>query len=197
MTEAVRLALELGLNIGAHPSYPDRAGFGRKPMKIPTEILRRSLVQQIRDLSDVCQALGTHLTHVKPHGALYNLAAKDRKTAKTFLSAVDEAAPGTRVIGLASSPFIQLCADEMRPCWGEAFCDRRYQADGRLVPRTENRALITDPQEAAAQALQIAHDRMVTTIEGVSVPVDAQTLCIHGDTPFALEIAQAVNAAIK
>lgn len=185
MTKAVELGLERNLNIGAHPSYPDLAGFGRAAMKLSHEALVYSLCEQLENLAKICRAGGAALSHVKPHGALYNKAAHDRPTAEAIIEAVKRIDSRLAVIGLAGSKFLEWCEAAGLRFVAEAFPDRRYEVDGRLRSRESADALITEPDEVGAQAA-----RLVRNPPGGRV----ETLCIHGDSPTAL---MNVNAVIK
>jgi UPF0271 protein len=181
MAQVADLAAARGLAVGAHPSFPDRKSFGRRPLNMPHAALVDSLCAQIEGLAAVLRRAGLRLSHIKPHGALYNLAAVDREYASAVIEAgrrVDRALP---VVGLAGSHFIKWCAKAEQAAIGEGFADRRYEADGTLRGRQHPDALITDPAEAGDQALQLA-------LSG-----SAQTICVHGDTPGAPAIAAAVH----
>jgi len=210
MREAVRMARDRGLRIGAHPSFPDRVHFGRKALAISQVELEAALVDQITSLAKICAQEGAALEHVKPHGALYNLAATDRELAGAIIGAVKAVAGLTRasrpkdstsstlaIVGLASSPFLQWAEAEGLKVVGEAFADRRYEEDSRLRDRRYADALIENPFQAAAQAVAIACEGHVVAISGKSVPVSAGTICIHGDTPGALGVAKEVRRALE
>lgn len=184
MARAVELAKREGARVAAHPSYPDRAGFGRKSPPIDDETLARSVEEQCAALARVAQARGVDVTIVKPHGALYHDVHRDRGRARAFLEGVRDAlGAGVAIVGYPGSP---LAADAealgMR-FLAEAFADRGYADDGTLLPRGTPGALLEDPEDAAAQALRLA--RRVDTI------------CVHGDTPGAVAIARAVRDALS
>ncbi len=181
MSKALELAAERGLTMGAHPSYPDREGFGRKALDLPYDVLVDSLTRQIEGLAEIAAKKNLKLKHVKPHGALYNQAAKDYQLGSAIIEAVHRVDSGLVLVGLAGSKFIKQCESVGFKTLGEAFVDRRYEPDGSLRARTFSDALITDTSEAAAQALRFVQERR------------AGTLCIHGDTPHALETARAVR----
>jgi UPF0271 protein len=182
MERTARLALERGVNIGAHPSYPDRANFGRHEMVMGSAEIEAAVREQIAGLERVTAALGTHITHVKPHGALYNVAARDERVARAIGAAV--LSWNVPVFGLAGSLALDVWRAMGLPVRAEAFADRRYEADGSLRSRQFADALITDPDAAAAQALRFAS-------EGT-----AQTICVHGDTPTAVAILKACRAVL-
>ena len=181
MAQVVDMAASLGLAVGAHPSFPDRKSFGRRPLNIPRPQLVDSLCAQIDSLSAVLRKSGMKLSHVKPHGALYNLAATDREYASAVIEAVRRIDRQLPLFGLADSHFIKWCHKTDQPVVEEGFADRRYESDGTLRPRQFADALIVDPAVAGDQALQL-------TLSG-----SAQTICIHGDSPGAVQIALAVR----
>ena len=196
MKRCVAEARRLGLALGAHPGYPDREGFGRRPMELPDEDLVRSLVEQIAALNAIAGQAEVPLQHVKPHGALYNLAALDENLAATVARAVREAAPGRRIIGPPGSRLLAAAADAGLLGAAEAFADRGYRSDGTLAPRGSPGALIEDPALAAAQAVAVATRNTVATVDGPEIRIRAETVCLHADTPGALAIARAVRAAL-
>lgn len=197
MRKAVRLAKERDLAIGAHPSYPDRENFGRKPVTIGFEELKRSILKQISRLQRICNDAGVRLTHLKPHGALYNVAATDHETASVLIEVAKECGQELAIVGLASSEFAHWCTQSGVRFIGEAFVDRRYEKDGRLRSRSFSDALITDPQEACAQALSLVRDGRVQSVSGDWVDVEAETLCIHGDSPEAFRHLQGLRKALR
>lgn len=185
MERTARLALARGVRMGAHPSYPDRANFGRVEMALTSAQIEAAVLEQIRRLASIVKKLGGHLGHVKPHGALYNVAAHNSNVARAIGVAVARWDPCTTLFGLAGSPCLDLWREMGLAVAAEGFADRRYEADGSLRSRKFADALITDPREAAAQALRFAR-------EGT-----AQTICVHSDTPGAEEIAKACREALE
>lgn len=192
---AIRKAAAKGLAVGAHPSYPDLVGFGRRSMAMRPAEVEAILVYQIGAVDAIARANGVRLTHVKPHGALYNDAVRDRALADAIASAVRRTT-SARLIGLANSALIDAAYAAGIPSAAEGFCDRRYRADGSLVPRTDD-GLNADPVAAARQAVGIATSGVVKAVDGSEVRVAAQTLCIHGDTPHAAEIARVVRSGLE
>lgn len=184
MERTARLALARGVRIGAHPGYPDRANFGRVEMPMGAEEIAQTVHAQIARLDAVVRRVGGEIVHVKPHGALYNVAVRNREVAAAIAEGVKRWNPRTVVFGLAGSPMLDLWRELGLNVAAEAFADRRYEPDGTLRPRKFADALITDPRVAAAQALRLAR-------EGV-----AQTICVHGDTPGAVEILKACREAL-
>lgn len=172
-----------GVRAGAHPSYPDRAGFGRTTMTIDREALVRSLEAQCAALAQVAREVGVPLVHAKLHGALYHDANRDAALAEACVRAVVGALGPVLIVGPPSGALSRFCAREGLPYAREGFADRAMREDGTLVPRSEPGALITDPTRAAAQALRLAH-------------AGHETICVHGDTAGALEVARAVRAAL-
>jgi UPF0271 protein len=197
MDALVRLAARHGIAAGAHPGYPDRANFGRSVMDIPPDRLRASIREQVAALAEAARRHGIRLAHVKPHGALYNAAAADPDLAGLIAAAVADAAPGATLVGLAGSLMLDAWRAAGFAVAAEAFADRRYEPDGTLRPRRFPDALITDPEEAAAQALAIARDGRVTAWDGLGVPVRADTLCVHSDTPGAAETVAAIRRSFQ
>ncbi|MBZ5723416.1 MAG: LamB/YcsF family protein [Acidobacteriia bacterium] len=184
MERTVRLALERGVAIGAHPGYPDRANFGRVEMPMAAGEIERTVREQIERLEAVVRRLGAAIVHVKPHGALYNVAVRNAEVARAIGHGVAGWNPHTTLFGLAGSPMLEVWRGMGLAVAGEGFADRRYEPDGTLRSRRLPGALITDPQEAAAQALRLAR-------EG-----NAQTICVHGDTPGAVAILKACRQAL-
>jgi UPF0271 protein len=197
MARAIDLALKHHVAPGAHPGYPDRDGFGRRPLDINQKDLRASIREQIERLRHLARLQSTALGHVKPHGALYNEAARDARLAATVAGAVRSTNPRLRLIGLAGSLLTAAGRSAKLKTAEEGFADRRYRADGTLAPRDQPDALITDPAAAAAQALILARGAPLETIDAQIVRIHAATICVHADTPGALENARAVRAALE
>jgi UPF0271 protein len=185
MERTARLALERGVHIGAHPGYPDRANFGRIEMTMSAAEIAQTVLEQIQRLETVVQRLGGTIVHVKPHGALYNVAVKNAEVAHAIGEGVAAWNPEVPIFGLADSPMLEVWREMGLKPVGEAFADRRYEPDGTLRNRKYPDALITDPQAAAAQALRLAQGGK------------AQTICVHGDTPGSVEILRACRAVLN
>lgn len=183
--------------VGAHPSYQDQTGFGRRTVDVPPEELRQALIYQIGAVAALARTLGMRLIHVKPHGALYNDAARSAVLAQTVAKAVASYDRELILVGLAGSQMLGAGRAAGLRVAAEAFCDRVYEADGTLRNRNHPDALIEDPQAAARQAVEIAVHGRVRAHDGTSVPVTAQSLCVHGDTKNAVEAAAAISAALK
>jgi 5-oxoprolinase (ATP-hydrolysing) subunit A len=192
----LRTAAATGAAAGAHPGYPDLQGFGRRAMDLALDELEAAVLYQVAAVAGIAQALGLRLRHVKAHGALYNRAARDADVARSIARATRRVSPALVFVGLAGSAMIDVARDEGLAVAEEAFADRAYRADGSLVPRTENGALLRGPTETADQAVSIARDGRVRTLEGSWLEVRADTLCLHGDTPDAAQRARAVRDAL-
>ena len=184
MERTARLAIARGVRIGAHPGYPDRANFGRIEMPMTTEEIAATIEEQIRRLESVVRRLGAAIMHVKPHGAIYNVAVKNAEVARAIGQGVARWNTGVPVFGLAGSPMLDIWRAMGLEVWGEAFADRRYEPDGTLRSRKLPGALITDPAEAAAQAVRLARAG------------NARTICVHGDTPGSVNILRACREAL-
>jgi 5-oxoprolinase (ATP-hydrolysing) subunit A len=192
----VRLAAAHGVAVGAHPGYPDLVGFGRRDLAMAADELAASLVYQVAAVAAFAADAGVSLTHVKPHGALYNAAARDPSLATTVADAVRRVSPSLVLVGLAGSALIDAGREAGLPTAAEAFADRAYEADGSLRSRRRDGAVHEDAAVVAAQALSIVRDGRVTTAAGDTVAVEADTICIHGDSPGAAAFARAVRDAL-
>jgi UPF0271 protein len=196
MAATLALAARLGVAAGAHPGYPDRAGFGRDSLGMTPAAIEDSVFKQVLSLAKAARQAGCPLVHVKPHGALYHDAARDREVAAAIARGVSRWSSKVVLIGLAGSSMLDVFREHGFGAAGEAFADRAYEADGTLRSRRLPDALITDPAMAAAQAVGIVRDGTVTAFDGWAVPIRARTICVHGDTPGAAEVAAAVKAAL-
>ena len=184
MERTVRLALKRGVRIGAHFGYPDCENFGRVAMVLTAEQIERTLLEQIERLEQITRRAGAAIVHVKPHGALYNVAARDEVVARAIGAAVARWNPRVALFGLAGSRSLEVWSGMGLEAVAEGFADRRYEADGSLRSRRLPGALLTDPGEAAAQAVRLAREGR------------ARTICVHGDTPGAVEILRACREAL-
>lgn len=196
MRDVAGLALACGCSIGAHPSYPDRKGFGRRAVSISLNELEASLAEQIAALGEIVRAEGAELTHVKPHGALYHEAGGNDEIAAAIGRAAITWDPRLAMVGPAGSGALVVWRTMGLHAVGEGFADRRYAAEGRLVPRTEQDALIDDPATAAGQALGLAERGEALAPDGSIVRAPCETICVHGDTPGAVAIARRVRTAL-
>jgi UPF0271 protein len=192
-----QLAADRGVSIGAQVSYPDLLGFGRRFIDIDPFELRDAVLYQLGALDGFAQVAGTGVTYVKPHGALYHACVSHPDQAEAVVAAAHEYDPSVAVLGAPGSPLLAAAdAMGMEPV-AEAFADRAYLPDGRLVPRTEAGSVLTDPGIVAARAVSIAVDHTVAAIDGSIVEVRARSICIHGDTPGAVALAGAVRAGLE
>jgi len=195
IARTVRLALAHGAAIGAHPGYPDLAGFGRRDLDMASDELEGSLIAQVGAVQAIARSQGATVGHVKPHGALYNRAARDLGVATTIAEAIARLDPGLVLVGLAGSALLEAGRMAGLGVRSEGFADRAYEDDGSLRDRRKEGAIL-DPTAAAAQAVAIARDGAVTLADGRSLAVDADTICIHGDGPAAVETAVAIRSAL-
>jgi 5-oxoprolinase (ATP-hydrolysing) subunit A len=197
MKTTIEQALRFNLDLGAHPGYPDRANFGRLELNLPQEAIADSVFEQVQALAEVAAGCHARVTHVKPHGALYNQAAANRVVAQAIADGVARWNPDVTLIGLAASLMLDVFREAGFRVAAEAFADRRYEADGTLRSRKFENALIRDPAEAGQQALRIVERGTVLAYDGTEVVTSAQTICIHGDTPGAPLIAAAVARTLR
>jgi len=197
MKTTIEQALRSKVAIGAHPGYPDRANFGRLELKLPLNEIAASIFDQVKALADVAAGCGARVVHVKPHGALYNQAVHNREIAEAIAEGVARWSRDVVLVGLAGSPMLGVFREAGFAVAAEAFADRRYEPDGTLRSRKFEDALIRNPEEAAWQALGIAERGVVIASDRSEVTVDAQTLCIHGDTPGAPMIAETVARTLR
>ena len=196
MAAMVALAKEKDVNVGAHPSYPDRENFGRIDMNMDANELLDTVRDQIQLLVDIGTNNGVNLSHVKAHGALYNRAVIDEDIAQTIGEAIIQVDPLLKVMGLAGSKMLSVFDGLGLDTMAEAFADRSYESDGTLRNRKYDDALITDPNKAALQAKNMVESTVIS-FEGKAIEMNAQTICIHSDTPNAVAIAEAVREEIK
>lgn len=197
MAQALRLAKAAGVHAGAHPSFPDRANFGRAPSDLTGPALARELLRQICALKAIAARLGVPLTHVKPHGALYNMAAGDTSLARIVASAAGASLPGAALVGPPNSALDDEAARAGLAFLAEGFADRAYEADGRLRAREEPGAVLTSPDAQALQALDMAGRHCVTAHDGAELDLPVETICIHGDTPGALAAARRIRTTLE
>ena len=196
MLKTVRRAKTHGVAIGAHPSFPDLVGFGRRLMALSPEEVDADVLYQIGSLEAICRAEGLKLQHVKVHGALYNAAAKDLALATAIAKAIKAVDPGLYMLCLGNSLMVEAAKAEGLPYVEEAFADRAYTAQGTLVPRKQEGSVIHDVQEVAQRVLQMVREGHIQSIDGQVVPITAQTVCVHGDTPGAVEMIKSIRGAL-
>ncbi|OQP01191.1 5-oxoprolinase subunit PxpA [Parageobacillus galactosidasius] len=197
MRKTVQMALEQKVAIGAHPGFPDLLGFGRRNMAVTPEEVYAYVVYQIGALAAFVKAEGGKMAHVKPHGALYNMAAKDTALAEAIAKAVYDVDPTLILYGLAGSELIRAGKKIGLRTASEVFADRTYQQDGSLTPRSDPRALIVDEQEAVLQVLAMVKEKRVRSLQGIDVPIEAETICIHGDGKKAVLFAKRLYEALQ
>lgn len=197
MRTTIEQASRYDVSVGAHPGYADPANFGRKELHLSPEAIANSVYRQILALEEIARECAVAIGHVKAHGALYNQAARAPEFARAIAAGVRRWRTDIVLVGLAGS----LMLDQFRaagfPVAAEAFADRRYENDGSLRSRKFPDALLQDPEEAAQQALHIVEQGSVTATDGSTVPLQADTICLHGDTPGAMEIAAAVFRRLR
>ena len=197
MAAMVLMAKDKGVSIGAHPSFPDKENFGRKEMEdIDPNDLNDSIRDQIEKLVDIASEHEMELTHVKPHGALYNLAVNNEEISQTIAEAIIDVDSSYKAVGLAGSKMLTVFDALGLDTISEGYVDRIYEADGTLRSRKFDDALITDPQKAADQMKEMLNGNIIA-VDGTSVPINISSVCVHSDTPNAVDIAQAVKSQIQ
>ena len=196
MRETVQLAIKNGVKIGAHPGLPDLNGFGRREMNITPQEAYDMVVYQVGALQGFLTTLNETMQHVKTHGALYNMAAKDSKLAGAIAQAVYDISPNLVLFGLAGSELIKAGEKIGLPIAHEVFADRTYQHDGALTSRKQPNALITDREQSVLQVVKMVKDGSVLSQQQIEVPLQADTICIHGDGDHAVEFAKYIKAAL-
>ena len=196
MLRTCRAAAARGVTVGAHPSYPDLVGFGRRHLSVSLTELTASTVYQLGALAACCTVAGTRLAYVKPHGALYHDVSRDPDLARAFVLGVAELAP-LAVLGPAGSALLAAAGEMGLPTAAEVFADRGYRPDGTLVPRGEPGALVDGEDEIAARVVAMVMRGSVEAVDGSEVPVVADSICLHSDTPGAVLLARRVRAALE
>lgn len=196
MEKTVALASKYGVGVGAHPGYPDLVGFGRRNMNVsPVEV--KAMVQyQIGALSAFCKAKGVKLQHVKPHGAMYNMAGKDEKLAMAICCGIQEVDENLILLGLAGSQMLMAAEKIGLRYASEVFADRAYEEDGSLVARTKPGAMITDEDLAIKRVVRMVTEGKVTSITGKDIEIAADSVCVHGDSPSALAFVEKIRKAL-
>ncbi len=196
--KTIKNALKHGLQIGAHPGFPDLQGFGRRRMQIPVDELRAIIKYQIAAIKGITESLGGKLAYVKPHGALYNMAADDAEVAQSIVQAIQEIGQDIAFMGLAGSEQMEGIAKKTGVRFiAEAFADRRYTPNGRLQSRSVEGAVIHNAEKAAAQVLSLAKNKQVISSENTVVKINAQSICIHGDNPKVEGILQTIGVLLR
>ncbi|MFC9097634.1 LamB/YcsF family protein [Streptomyces sp. NPDC057072] len=197
MRRVCALAAERGVRIGAQVSYRDLAGFGRRSMDVPSAELEAEVAYQIGALEVFAHAAGSRVSYVKPHGALYNRVVHDERQAEAVVEGVLLADAALPVLGLPGSRLLEVAEKAGLPAVTEAFADRAYTEEGTLVPRGENGAVVTDPDVVVERSVGLARSGVVNAHSGREIPVRARSLCLHGDTPGAVDLARRVRAALQ
>ena len=197
MNKTIKNCAAKGVAVGAHPGYPDLVGFGRRNMKCTPEEEYADCLYQIGALSAFCRANGLTLQHVKPHGAMYNQAAKYPELAKAIARAVKDSGENVILMGLANSEFEKAAKEIGIPFAAEAFADRGYMPDGSLVPRSQPGAIIHDVDEAAKRVVRMVTEGKVEAVDGTVINFRPQSICMHGDTPEAVEMAKTVRRELE
>ncbi|MEH8027162.1 5-oxoprolinase subunit PxpA [Gallibacterium anatis] len=196
MRKAIRWAKENKVRIGAHPSFPDRENFGRTNMQLPDDELKACLLYQLGAVKALCDAEGVSLSYVKPHGALYNQAAKDESLAALIALTIKQFDPSLKLMGLSGSLMLKVAQQHGLGIISEVFADRHYLADGSLVPRSRADALVDNDEEAISQVLQMVLQGSVKTVDGKDVSIQADSICLHGDGEHAILFAEKIRKAL-
>ena len=195
MLETLRAAAARGVAVGAHVGYRDLAGFGRRPMDVTPRDLTADVIYQIGALEGLARAAGTRVAYVKPHGALYNTIAQGGAQADAVIAALLAYDARLPLLALAGAPIIAQARAAGLTVVAEAFADRGYQPDGQLVSRRDPGAVLHDPDQIAARMLRLAREGVIAATDGTLVPIAAQSICVHGDSPGAVQIARRIRAA--
>lgn len=194
--QTIDLALRYGVKIGAHPSFKDKENFGRKEMQLPPEEVYTLIIQQLVKIELVAKEKGAVLHHVKPHGALYNMAARDQKLANAIATAIKDFHEDLVVYGLSGSYLISEAKALGLQTASEVFADRTYGDDGSLTPRSQPNAMVESEEAAIRQVLQMVNEGTVTTVTGKTIPIVAETVCIHGDGKHAVSFARLLHSEL-
>ncbi len=197
MAETVKLAKENHVGIGAHPGFPDLQGFGRRNLDMSLKEIFNMVVYQVGALKTFCDIQGVKLNHVKPHGALYQMASRNADISKAIASAIHQIDPKLYLMGLSNSILIDEGSKQGLNVASEVFADRRYENDGQLVSRKKEGAVIEDSQEAIEQVLQMVKEGTVKTISGEIIDIKADTICVHGDGDHALEFVKKIRSYLS
>ncbi|WJS86790.1 5-oxoprolinase subunit PxpA [Paracoccus sp. TOH] len=192
----VREAAARGVAVGAHVSYPDRVGFGRRPMDVTHAELVADVIYQIGALQGICASAGTRVRYVKPHGALYNTIAVDPKQGAAVIEGIRAVDPALAMMGLAGTQILRQAAEAGLPTIAEAFADRAYRPDGQLVSRREAGAVLHDPEAVAARMLRLATEGEIEAADGSTLRLRADSICVHGDSPGAVAMAARIREAL-
>jgi UPF0271 protein len=197
MRRTVRLARDAGVSVGAHPGFQDLAGFGRRDMRVTAQEAEDLVLYQIGALSGIARSEGVSLRHVKPHGALYNMAVRDAALAEAIARGIRAFDPALILFALPGSELMRAGERSGLPVAAEGFADRSYEADGSLTPRSRHGAVIHERASVVARAVRMATEGRVTAVDGSEIPMRVQTICTHGDTPGAQELTRAIRAGLE
>lgn len=197
MSHTVELAKKAGVCVGAHPGLPDLVGFGRRNMNISQKEAKAMVQYQIGALDSFCKAQGIKMQHVKPHGALYNMAAKDIKLATAICEGIYEVNPELILLALSGSEMVNAANNVGLKVAREAFADRAYEEDGTLVARTKEGSMITDEDESIQRVIRMIKENKVKTITGIDIPIKVDSICVHGDGAKALEFVRKIKAGLE
>lgn len=195
--ESISAAYERGVAVGAHPSFPDRANFGRSEMSLPDAEIYSLVVYQIGAFQALARVAGKEMNHVKAHGALYNMAARDEKLARLIVDAVLAVDSNVILFVPPNSPLERVAEEEQLPTADEVFADRNYMPDGSLVSRTSSDAFVRDPIEAAERVVRMLNEEKVRAIDGTDVAIRAETICVHGDNPEAVTFVRKLRERLE
>lgn len=195
--QTLKAAAKKNVTIGAHVSYPDKVGFGRRNMDVASDELTADVIYQIGALQALAKAAGTSVRYVKPHGALYNTIAHDRRQAMAVIEAIRAIDPALVLVALAGSPLIELARSEGLQCVAEAFADRAYTPEGTLVSRREPGSVLHDPVLVAQRMLRLVQSGSIEAIDGSLVRIEADSICVHGDSPAAVEMARELRRVLE
>ena len=197
MATTVFAAVQRGVGIGAHPGYPDLQGFGRRGLHMTPAEVKNIVIYQVGALAAFARAAGAPLQHVKPHGALYNMAARDRELARAIVDAVQAVAPEAVLLALAGSEMVQAAREVGLPVAQEVFADRAYNLDGTLVPRSQPGSMVDDPAVALPRVIEMVKTRRVKAITGEEISLEADSICVHGDNPKAVAFVAQIRGALE
>jgi Uncharacterized proteins, homologs of lactam utilization protein B len=196
MRNTVRMAKELGVRVGAHPGYPDLMGFGRRNMNASPAEVKAYIQYQVGALYAFCRAAGVKLHHVKPHGAMYNMAGADYKLARAVAEAVAEIDDSLPLLALSGSEMVRAANEIGLPCASEVFADRNYEEDGSLRARSFPDSMITDEDECIRRILRMVNEGKITAVTGKDIDIRADSICVHGDNPKALAFVKRIRDAL-
>ncbi|MFQ1050889.1 5-oxoprolinase subunit PxpA [Avibacterium paragallinarum] len=196
MRKAIRWAKENNVRVGAHPSFPDRENFGRTNMQLSDEELKACLLYQLGAIKALCEAENVPLSYVKPHGALYNQAAKEESLATLIVKTIKAFDPELKLMGLSGSLMLNVAEQQGLGTISEVFADRHYMADGSLVPRSRADAMVESDEEAINQVLQMVLNGTVRSVDGVEVAINVDSICLHGDGEHAISFADKIRQAL-